>query len=150
MTHEDARLFLRRASARYDVILVDVFDHLATVPWTMVTVEALASMRARLAPGGMIVVNLLTPLEEDRAAFFRRLLPTVEAVFPAVRAYPVTTDAPPEATRNVVVVAADEDSLPRVDWEQTKWGPEGSPMTDAHAPVEYLQSKIFWNELRWP
>ena len=151
VTHEDARLFLRRAEGRYDVILVDVFDHLVTVPWTMVAVEALAAMRERLAPGGMVVVNVLTPLDEGRAAFFRRLLATTEAVFPAVRAYLVTVDAPPEVTRNVLLVAAaSEDALPPVDWKQAERGPEGSPLTDAHAPVEYLQSKIFWEGLRWP
>ena len=144
VTHEDARLFLRRSEARYDVIVLDVFDHLVTVPWTMVTVEALASMRERLAPGGVIVVNTLTPLDERRAGFFRRLLATVEAVFPAVRAYPVTTDAPPTVTRNVLVVAAaGEDALPHIDWDQAQWGADGPPLTDAHAPVEYLQSKMF-------
>ena len=148
--HGDARLFLRRATAHYDVIIVDVFDHLVTVPWTMVTVEALAGMRDRLAAGGLVVVNMLTPLAGSGAGFLQRLLATATEVFPAVRAYPVVVDVSPEATRNVLIVAAaSEDALPAVDWQEVALGPAGRPLTDAHAPVEYLQARVFWEGLSW-
>jgi len=150
VTHADARLFLRQSEARYDVILVDVFDHLVTVPWPVVTVESLTVMRERLAPGGFVVVNMLTPLDGNGVGFLQRLLATADQVFPAVRAYPVTLDVAPDATRNVLVVlAASTDALPPVDWPTVGWGPAGRPLTDAHAPVEYLQAKVFWEGLSW-
>ena len=150
VTHADARLFLRESAASYDVILVDVFDHLVTVPWPIVTVEALRSMRERLAPDGFVVVNMLTPLDGNGVGFLQRLLATADEVFPAVRAYPVQQDVAPDATRNVLVVmAASEDALPPVDWPTVGWGPAGKPLTDAHAPVEYLQAKVFWEGLSW-
>ena len=68
-----------------DVIVLDVFDHLLTVPWTLVTVEALAAMRALLTPDGFLVLNVLTPLDGRGVGFLQRFLATVEAVFPAAR-----------------------------------------------------------------
>ena len=147
--HEDARLFLSRSTARYDVIVLDVFDHLLTVPWTLVTVEALAAMRALLTPDGFLVVNVLTPLDGRGVGFLQRFLATVDAVFPAARAYPVTLDVPAGATRNVLVVAGAAGALPPVDRPGVGWEPAGRPLTDAYAPVEYLQGKVFWEGLTW-
>jgi spermidine synthase len=150
VAHGDARLFLRRSEARYDVILVVVFDNLITVPWTMVTVEALTAMRERLAPAGFVVINMLTPLEGSGVEFLERLLATADQVFSAVRAYPVTMAVAPGATRNVLLVlAASPDALPPLDWPTVGRGPAGRPLTDAHAPVEYLQAKVFWEGLSW-
>jgi hypothetical protein len=115
-----------------------------------VTVEALRSMRERLAPGGFVVVNMLTPLDGNGVGFLQRLLATADEAFPVVRAYPVQQDVAPDATRNVLVVmAASADALPPVDWPTVGWGAAGKPLTDAHAPVEYLQAKVFWEGLSW-
>ena len=150
VTHEDARVFLRRNEGRYDVVLVDVFDHLLTVPWTMVTVEALTAIRERLAPAGFVIVNVLTPLDGSGVGFLQRFLATAQQVLPVVRAYPVETDVAPGATRDVVLVAAaSAGALPRVAWPEVGWGPAGRPLIDAHAPVEYLQAKVFWEGLAW-
>ena len=62
----------------------------------------------------------------------------------------MTVDVPPEATRNVLVVAAaSEDALPAFDRQEVGLGPAGRPLTDVHAPVEYLQARVFWEGLSW-
>ncbi len=148
--HEDGRLHLRRSSARYDLVYLDVFDHLVTVPWTMVTREALADMAARVGPGGVFAANVLSPLRGPGTAFLARFRATLEQVFAEVRVYRADAVADPGATQNLIVVAAlDASALPAVDAPPAPVVAAGRPLTDAWAPVEYLQAKVFVQGLVW-
>ncbi|MBW3535089.1 MAG: fused MFS/spermidine synthase [Gemmatimonadetes bacterium] len=148
--HADARRFLAESDATWDLVYVDVFDHLLSVPWTIVTREAVRDMDARLAPGGLVMINVLSPLAGPGVAFLERFLATLEAVFPAVRAYPVVLGDDPGAVRNVLVVAArSEADLPNVDWPRAPVAAHGPVLTDAWAPVEALQARLFLQEIRW-
>lgn len=152
---DDARVFLHRSGESYDVIVVDVFDHLLTVPWTVVTVEALRDAEAHLAPGGVLEVNVLSPLSGPGVAFLQRFRSTLGEVFPAVEAYVTEPESDPAAIQNVLVFAARGSSdlpgaeLPGADWPRAAPGPAGRPLTDAWAPVEYLQARIFLAGVRW-
>ena len=156
--HGDARVLLggdpgdgRSGGAPLqDLVYLDVFDNLVSVPWTLVTVEALALMRDRLAPEGLLVVNLLSPLEGEGSLFLRRFLTTLESVFGVVRAYPVAGDLDARATQNVLVLAArDAAALPVTSRGQVVL-PRALPvLSDAHAPVEYLQARVFLEGIRW-
>ena len=150
VVHEDARVHLRNSDERYDLIYLDIFDHLLTVPWTMVTVEALTEMADHLRPNGLFVVNVLSPLAGPGQAFIERFQATLHAVFPAWAIYPATTGRDAEATQNLIVIAGLEPlALPDVDWPTADTGPAGRPLTDAWAPVEYLQAKVFLTGLQW-
>ena len=148
--HEDARLHLRASRASYDVIYLDVFDHLLTVPWTMVTREALVDMADRLGPDGLFVANVLSPLAGPGIGFIERFRATLDDVFAETRVYLVRPEADPSVTQNLVVIAAKRaGALPDVVWPQASVGPAGRPLTDAWAPVEYLQAKVFLRGLGW-
>ena len=148
--HEDARLFLRRATERYDLVYLDVFDHLLTVPWTMVTVEALSDMAARLGEDGVFAANVLSPLGGPGTEFLGRLRATLEAVSPVVPLHPTAPDADPSATQNLIVIAGhDPGALPAVQAPESPVPASGRPLTDAWAPVEYLQAKVFVQGLVW-
>lgn len=150
VVHEDARLYVRRSDAEYDLVYLDVFDHLLTVPWTMVTEEALADMAARLAPGGVFMANVLSPLSGRGTAFLARFRATLEAVFADARVYVADPTADLAATQNLIVVAVnDPDAIPELDRPQAPVPAEGRPLTDTWAPVEYLQAKVFLEGLRW-
>jgi spermidine synthase len=150
VVHADARRFLRETDRRYDLVYLDVFDNLVTVPWNVVTVEALEVVAARLSSTGFVMANVLSPTGGPGADFLRRLLATFERVFPAVRAYPVDPERAPRATGNVLLVAArSEDHLPSVTRPVLDVAGVGPPLTDAHAPVEYLQARVFLEGLRW-
>jgi spermidine synthase len=56
---EDARTFLAHDSAHYDVVVLDAFAGEAS-PWYLLTREGLQAIKARLAPGGRMVVNTVT------------------------------------------------------------------------------------------
>lgn len=150
LTYSDARVFLRRTDATWDLVYVDVFDNLLSVPWTMVTTEALTSMSRRLAPGGVLAINVLTPLEGEGTAFVQRFRATLEQVFPQVRAFVTDTVSAPTSIQNVILLAArDPDALPDLPWPAGAPPAAGAPLTDAWAPVEYLQARIFLEGVRW-
>jgi spermidine synthase len=150
VVHEDARVHLRASDAVYDIVYLDVFDHLLTVPWTMVTREALSDMAARLAPDGLFVANVLSPLEGPGIGFLERLGATFDEVFAETRMYLADPGTAPGVTQNLVIVAALRPSVvPLVDRPQSPVGSAGRPLTDAWAPVEYLQAKVFLRGLGW-
>lgn len=150
VVHDDARVYLRGSESTYDIVYLDVFDHLVTVPWTMVTREALADMAARLAPDGLFVANVLSPLDGPGVGFLERFRATLDDVFAETRVYLARPEADPGVTQNLVVIAAKRaDALPLVDWPEASVGASGRPLTDAWAPVEYLQAKVFLRGLGW-
>jgi spermidine synthase len=88
---EDARRVLRAASARYDVILIDLPVAQNALQARLATQACFADARRALAPGGLLA--LVTPGSDaylDRAARLRHasVLATLRAVFPSVGAIP--------------------------------------------------------------
>lgn len=61
----DARPFLRRTDARYDLILVDAY-RAPYVPFYLATREFFRLARSRLAPGGVIMLNVGTVPNDNR------------------------------------------------------------------------------------
>jgi predicted membrane-bound spermidine synthase len=148
--HDDGRVFLRNASERYDLVYLDVFDHLLTVPWTMVTAEALEEMAGALEPHGMFMANVLSPLEGPGTDFLARFRATLDEVFADVRVYVADPSTDAGATQNLVVLATREvDVLPVLPWPDAPVRAGGRALTDRWAPVEYLQGKVFVHGLRW-
>jgi predicted membrane-bound spermidine synthase len=148
--HRAGRVFLRESSDEYDVVYLDVFDHLLTVPWTMVTVEALRDIASRLAPDGVFAANVLSPLAGPGTAFLERFQATLGSVFGEVRVYLTDAGADPSVTQNLIVLAAmDPTALPEITRARSPVGAAGRPLTDAWAPVEYLQAKVFVQGLAW-
>lgn len=148
--NEDARLFLRETRERYDLVYLDVFDHLLTVPWTMVTREALTDMAGRLAPGGIFMANVLSPLDGEGTAFLRHFRATLESVFEDVHLVVADPSLDPGATQNVLVVAARQPGvLPDPGRVEAGVSADARSFTDSWAPVEYLQAKVFLGGLRW-
>ena len=62
--HEDARPFLRRIDARYDVISVDAYRQ-PYIPFYLTTEEFFETVRDRLARGGVLIVNVGHPEGQD-------------------------------------------------------------------------------------
>jgi spermidine synthase len=143
----DARPFLRRASRRWDVIIVDAYRQ-PYIPFYLATREFFGEVRDHLAPGGMVLVNVGHPSESDRlekvlgatmGTLFKRVLrdpvkPT-NSVLLGTDA-PAGTRAPDAATRTLppdlaaVTVAAAARLAPAL--------PGGAVYTDDRAPVEWL------------
>jgi spermidine synthase len=149
--HEDGRVFLRSSSAKYDLVYLDVFDHLLTVPWTMVTRQALSVMAERLDESGIFAANVLSPLAGPGTDFVEHLRATLEEVFSEVRIYMTSPQTDRTAIQNLIVVARrGPGGLPAAAaYPEAPIAGDGLVLTDTWAPVEYLQAKVFAQGLTW-
>ncbi len=148
--HEDARPFLRRIDARYDVISVDAYRQ-PYIPFYLTTKEFFETVRDRLAPGGVLIVNVGHPEGQDDLE--KVLTATIGEAFPNLMRDPI------EDT-NTLLVASEArlsssrllDAVPRLPpalrptavaaagrLERPLQG--GEVYTDDKAPVEWLIDK---------
>jgi spermidine synthase len=140
----DARPFLRRTHKQYDLIFVDAFRQ-PYVPFYLATREFFELVRARLAPGGMVALNVATvpgdtSLVDDVAG-------TLATVFPEVRIWPalrfnhfvVGLTRPLHGYRLVPVPL-----LPDLLTRQLSGpvAPAAEPWTDDRAPVEWVTDRM--------
>jgi spermidine synthase len=84
--HEDARPFLRRIDARYEVISVDAYRQ-PYIPFYLTTVEFFETVRDKLAPDGVVIVNVGHPEGQDDLE--KVLTATIADVFPHVMRDPI-------------------------------------------------------------
>jgi predicted membrane-bound spermidine synthase len=83
---DDARPFLRRSERRYDAILVDAYRQ-PYIPFYLTSREFFALVRDRLAPGGVVVINVGHPETSPRLE--KVLSATVGSVFAHVARDPI-------------------------------------------------------------
>lgn len=103
---EDARTFLHRVEKRYDVILCDVFTSHYSIPFHLVTVEAIARMQAALGPDGVILVNLLASPEGGSSRFYKALYATFQTAFPLLQSYAVFDPVDRHLWQNIILAAS--------------------------------------------
>ena len=101
----DGRTVLREAGARYDAILMDVFNGDIT-PGHLLSKEAIAQVRARLSPDGIFAMNLIGSLAPD-ARLLPAMVRTLRTQFREVIALPLFDASKPEtASGNLVILAS--------------------------------------------
>jgi spermidine synthase len=148
--HEDARPFLRRSDAEYDVISVDAYRQ-PYIPFYLATVEFFESVRDHLRPRGVLIVNAGHPEGQDDLE--KVLTATIGEVFPHVLRDPI------EPT-NTLIVASRVPLSPQGIYDMAERLPPalrptalaaaarleqplegGDVYTDDKAPVEWLIDK---------
>jgi spermidine synthase len=113
----DGRDAVRNADRRYDAIILDAFGA-EDYPPHLVTAEFFEEVRAKLAPGGVVIANLLGRSHNAR---YVDMLGTFLTVFPAVGTVRV-----PE--RDQTVVVARRDAVDGDPWE-LRGGMDVRPLT---------------------
>ena len=88
---EDARAFLNGSTEAWDLVFLDAFAG-ETTPWYLLTREGLRSIRDHLAPGGRLLVNLVT--RSAGSPGLDRVEAGILSVFPSATVY---VDTPQEA-----------------------------------------------------
>ena len=110
--HEDARAFLNRRQEQYDLVFVDVFNSHYSVPFQMGTAEAAQALRKAVAPGGAVVMNVISAITGPDGRLFRGIYGALKTAFPEVRVYPVHMREFPERVQNLMLVALPEAGRP--------------------------------------
>lgn len=78
---EDAYLFMLNARQKYDLIVVDVFSAVRSIPMNFVTADFFRMVKERLKPNGIMVANVITSPSFGND-FSRGLDNTLRQVFP--------------------------------------------------------------------
>ncbi len=100
---EDGRSFLnRQAPASYDLIVLDAFGS-SSIPFHLVTKEVFGLIRSRLAPDGLLAVNVEAVGWHD--PLVHAVAATLGQVFAEVSVLPIAE--PPNTLGNLIVLAAD-------------------------------------------
>jgi spermidine synthase len=105
---EDGRRYVSDQQGPWDVIVIDAF-YADSIPFHLATREFLQLARSRLAPGGLVVTNIIGAVRGPSSRLFRSMLRTYRAVFPTVAVHPVVDTAARdlEGVRNIILVAGD-------------------------------------------
>ena len=105
---EDGRTFLERDHRRWDVIALDAY-YSDSIPFHLATREFVQLVRERLAPGGVVVANVIGSLRGSQSKLFRSFYRTYRSVFPSVAVHPVDYFRSRELdlAQNVMLVAGE-------------------------------------------
>ncbi len=101
----DGRLFLRDATERYDVIFVDAYHGIRYIPPHLTTVEFFQLCHDRLAPNGVVMMNIISAGSGLNAELFRAFAATVGSVFPSVQ-FIALQPAQLQKLQNIVLVCS--------------------------------------------
>ena len=146
----DARPFLRASDERYDAIFIDAYRQ-PYIPFYLATREFFELVRDRLAPGGVVLINVGHPEGSERLE--RVLSATMGAAFPHVLRDPIErtntiliAGSGPLSAGRVLDASASlpEDLVPLARASAFRIAPAlggGDVYTDDRAPVEWLIDK---------
>lgn len=130
--HEDGRVFLNRAgTGGYDVVMMDAFGSLFSVPYQLTTVEAVRQIHRVLADDGVVVFNVGSAIKGEASLFLQAELATYRSVFPNVYVYKVRPERADDELQNVIVVACKSECVP----ENSSANPLLARRYDAEIPV---------------
>ena len=147
--HEDGRTFLNKRQGKYDVIFVDAFKSLLSVPFQLTTIEAVTKEHDMLNENGIVVKNIVASLEGPASVFLRSSIATYKEVFPKLYVFACHDPADRQRIQSVILVASKSAQAPPMHHHDATLNtylghvvdvavPEGTPvLTDDHAPVEY-------------
>jgi spermidine synthase len=149
--HEDGRIFLNQTKDKYDVVLIDAFGSLYSVPFQLTTIEAARKMNEALSDDGVVIVNLISALEGEGSLFLQAEYKTFRTVFPNLYLFKVRAERDDKLPQNLILVASKSNriSLETTDEEiaslfQNRYEKPLEltvpVLTDDLAPVEYYNS----------
>lgn len=100
----DGRAFLADSGKRYDLIVMDVFNSVNSVPFHLMTEEFIREADEHLTEEGVVVLNLHASVKGPASKLFRAEYKTYKLVFPNVYVFPVGGD--PEKVQNIIIIAS--------------------------------------------
>ena len=159
---DDARRFLRRTDAGYDLILGDAYSGVRCVPAHLVTKEFFQLVNGRLTDRGVFIVDIPGCIEGHDSTMFKSVMKTISEVFADHCVFITAGD--PAQWQNIFIVAASFDlnaeavlagDRDEADMELFRRGylardeydlAGGILFTDDRNPVEYLVARTLRTE----
>lgn len=157
----DARYFLANTPGQYDVVVLDVFNGDIT-PGHLLSREALDLVGKRLAPEGVLSINLIASLQHDSVTA-ASVVHTLQQVFSHVELHPANAPESTSGGDNVVILAwqgpvreANRELLATLPvhpmaasvlnaYERTFTFPAGTPsmlLTDDYNPIDFYDISL--------
>ncbi|MEW6036067.1 MAG: fused MFS/spermidine synthase [Candidatus Micrarchaeota archaeon] len=134
---DDARRYVLRANATYDLVLIDAFRG-TSLPYHLATKEYLSALRQKLSPDGLVVVNIISSVDGEKAGVLDYMHGTFSSVFSDVVIIPTGNDT--GKLQNIVLIASDRDlsGFRAAHADRVYTGPvaEKPPLTDELNPIE--------------
>lgn len=142
----DGRTYLRSSTERFDLIILDAYRP-PTIPAHLATVEFFEEVRTKLAPAGLVVLNIYspavsTPLLQGMAATWTTVFPNAQWV--------VGPEYDGFASRLLLgggALPAEHDDR-RTQHLPPRWADEWVAMTRRTAPVALTPAAIMWTDDR--
>ena len=150
---QDGRIFLNTTEEKYDVVYMDAFSNLSSVPSQLTTHEAMQQIDRVLNEDGILLMNIISRKEGPEGQYFRAQYHTMRRVFPQVLVFPIRSD---DERSNIILIAmksphpiamtrSDEGLQWFLDHQYTDPVPNDVPLlTDNHAPVEYYVTRAIY------
>ncbi len=105
----DARAFLNRKGPGYDLVFLDAYAG-ENAPWYLMTHEGLSAMKARLNPGGRLVINTLT-LSPGGSSGLSRLESALDGLFENAVVFIEPSEGNPGQLATACLVAGEDLSM---------------------------------------
>jgi len=107
---QDARRFVQTTDKTYDVVFVDAY-YADALPFHLTTTEFFGEVKKRMAPGGVIVYNVIGSVNGGHSRLFRSMYKTVSATWDHRWVFPIGIGdtALTGLNRNIIVLASDTD-----------------------------------------
>lgn len=137
--HIDGRLFFNTSQKQFDIVILDAFAGGITIPFHLVTVEALQGVRRILNPHGVVLQNVVGTFTGEGSRATRAIVGTYRAAFPFVQVSAVTPERASTTPQNIAVIGSLEPvDTPNGLSHQRSFHEEEllPPLTDDFSPLE--------------
>ena len=138
---QDGRYYVQHTKSTYDVIYLDAFNDLRSIPFQLTTQEFFEEIESVLNPEGAVIINALSSLAKDKTDMIDALVNTVKTAFPYVKVLRVEPDMPKEALQSLCVVAMKkpiELTSQQIENQEINLSGKSMILSDDYAPIERL------------
>ena len=138
---QDGRHFIQHTNKTYDVVYLDAFNDLRSIPFQLTTQEFFTEIEGILDSEGAVLINALSSLAQDKTDMIDALVNTVRTAFPYVKVLRVEPDMPIDALQSLCIVAMKkpiELTSKQIEDQEISLSRESLILRDDYAPIERL------------
>ena len=138
---QDGRYYVQHTKNTYDVIYLDAFNDLRSIPFQLTTQEFFNDVERVLHPKGAVIINALSSLDDDKTDMIQALLNSIKTAFPYVKLLRVEPDKPKDALQSLCIIAMKkpiELTKEQVEEQEINLSGKSMILSDDYAPIERL------------